>query len=268
MVKRGVIPGVKVTPLQVWRKEISRGVTFHDLVGAKKLEEERNHPILGPVANLNLARNVFKGTREIYRDHPHDAIYITGGLVDSGVRAALLIARDEMKYHALEMRIDLKGFDYVSRAATELFTPVLSSYITTSIDFGQTNIKVKCEDFEMTAKATKDPKKVMFELADLLYRWNNQAGNFDGDVVIAVPGIISDSLEITESLYEFEGFADFLQDKIDEGRCHGTKRRDIHLFNDAEIACVLAHEELPPRLKRILVLTLGTGPGAALLERP
>ncbi|QSQ11674.1 ROK family protein [Myxococcus landrumensis] len=271
-------PGV--TPLEVWNLPVL-GRELWELLSAPRVEADRRAGV--PEAQLapRLMPGLLAAVESLVHRHTVDAVWLTGGLLClEGFKPALEAAAQGLRcpIHLAEaprFAPVLAGLRLLSASAT---SPL-------SLDVGQTSVKCVSQQapprvFERDVTALPRlfigmprpadghhiPAAVHF-IAGALRSFARDTGASTPDgLCLALPCPLDDALLPGGCTYGWEGHASLVDDLLEHADLPGSG--EVLVLNDAELSAEAARGE--PRLAshaRILCLTLGFGPGGALLER-
>ncbi|WP_342377978.1 ROK family protein [Myxococcus stipitatus] len=271
-------PGV--TPLEVWNLSVL-GRELWELLSAPRVEADR----LAGVPEAGLARRLMPGllaaVEVLVHRHAVDAVWLTGGL----------LCLEDFQPALAEAAQGLRCPIHLAEAPR--FAPVLAGLRLLSasaakplaLDVGQTSVKCVSPGapprvFERDVTALPRlfigmprpadghhiPAAIHF-IAGALRSFAQDAGATASDgLCLALPCPLDDALLPGGCTYGWEGHAPLVHELLAHAGL--PECGDVLVLNDAELSAEAARGE--PRLAghaRILCLTLGFGPGGALLER-
>jgi len=274
-VRRHRPPGV--TPLEVWNLPV-QGRELWELLGAPHVEADRRAGVPESALASRLLPALSGALETLVRRHAVDAVWLSGGLAClEGFGPALAQVPLPCPVHvAAEPRFA------PALAGPRVLAPLRPSR-PIAVDVGQTSIKCAAPGalrvFERDtavlpllfigqprpADGHHIPSAVRF-IAGALRAFVQQERPPDA-VCLALPCPLDDALVPGGCTYGWEGHASLVADIVREAGlpdAGGT----VLVLNDAELAAEAAREDA--RLvgaRRVLCLTLGFGPGGALLER-
>lgn len=274
-IRRHRVPGV--TSLEVWNLPVL-GRELWELLGAPRVEADRRAGI--PEAGLasQLLPALTGALELLVRRHTVDAVWLSGGLLClEGFGPALVEATASLPCS-------------VHVADEPRFAPVLAGLrmlaplkptSPLALDVGQTSIK--CASSEALRVFERDtaalpllfigmPRPADGHHVDAAVRFIAGALRTSGTrppdaLCLALPCPLDAALVPGGCTYGWEGRASLAEDLLREAGFGGTEGTAL-VLNDAELAAEAAREDA--RLadaRRVLCLTLGFGPGGALLER-
>lgn len=259
-----------VTPLEVWNLELSGG-PFWKLVGAPALEDWRNRQVF----EMEIARAFASLTEEaialLAARHRFDRVFLAGGLTDLvGFRSFFHDARQPVTF----ARSGQFAFELGGRA-------LLGGAPGVILDVGQTAVKavagskrsVKQRSYYelprfFIGQPRPDSQRHIDDAIDFIgsaYSGVPAKSDARANIVLALPCPLNDALEPGGCTYGWESAKDLVPrifaNLEGRGRIDGDARALV--MNDAELAAesARAHGVAGPAL----VLTLGFGPGGALI---
>ncbi|MFP2961015.1 ROK family protein [Myxococcus sp. 1LA] len=275
-VRRLVLPGV--SPLEVWNLPVLRRELW-ELLGAPRVDEDRRAGVPERALAGRLGPALAVALSTLAKRHAVDAVWLSGGLIcleGFGEMLASVATTLPCPVYAAERPLFAPA-----QAGLRLLAPFAPAH-PVAIDVGQTGIKC--------VSHTAAPRIFERDTALLPRYFIGMARPTDGRHVKAAVAFIASALRVFSAqppdalclalpcpldamlvpggcTYGWEGRASLVADILQaalgrEG--HGTAL----VLNDAELAAEAARRD--SRLaghSRVLCLTLGFGPGGALLER-
>ncbi|WP_164011377.1 ROK family protein [Pyxidicoccus trucidator] len=272
-----------VTPLEVWNLPVL-GHELWELLGAERVEADRRAGIPESMLAFHLLPVLAGALAELLPRHDVDAVWLSGGL-------ACLEGFESLMEQAASV---LSCPVYVGedprfapvRAGLRLLEP-LQPTSPVAFDVGQTSIKcaspgaVKLFERDTTALPLRligmprpedghhVPAAVRF-IAGALRTFMEQEGSSRSDALcLALPCPLDGTLIPGGCTYGWEGHAPLVTDLLHAAGLTGPgSGGTVLVLNDAELAAEAARRDarLADR-RRVLCLTLGFGPGGALLVR-
>jgi hypothetical protein len=268
-------PGV--TPLEVWNLPV-QGHELWELLGTPRVEADRRAGVPEEALASRMLPVLIEALEALVRQHHVDAVYLTGGLMAlEGFTPALTKASLPCPlYVAWEPR-------FASVRAGLWLLEDLRPASPLSVDVGQTSIKAASpEHLRVTERDTGAMPRLfigMVRPADGHHitaavhfiaeavRTGAQALAQPVDALcLALPCSLDDALAPGGCTYGWESRASLVTEILGASGLTAN-RGTVRVLNDAELAAEAARRD--PRIigPRVLCLTLGFGPGGALLER-
>lgn len=272
------LPGVSSLP--VWNRPLADGRQLWQRVGVSWVGEQRRQGVAEGRIGHALASTLVAALDDLQRERRLSACFLTGGLCGiDGFREALLRAPTPCPVHV--------SSDPVWAAAAAGLAWLVDRGVAGAgvLDVGQTSIKT----LSRTARSIheRDPRKLPFRfigadgssrgapteplaayLSEALAALEVPAEARDPRLLLALPCPIEQDLLPGPCTYGWQGDAALLPALFGSplGPWPGRDVR-VQVLNDAELAAEAARRALePPAGSRVLCLTLGFGPGGALLE--
>lgn len=269
-----------VTPLEVWNLPVL-GHELWELLSTPRVEADRREGV--PEAQLahRLMPGLVSAVESLVHRHAADAVWLTGGLL------CLRDFRPALEEAARGLRCPVHLAESPRYAPVLAGLHVLPASVTQPLvlDVGQTSVKCVSQHapprvFERDVTALPRlfigmprpsdghhiPSAVRF-IASALQSFARDTSAFAPDgLCLALPCPVDEALRPGGCTYGWEGHTSLVQDILEQAHLPGGG--DVLVLNDAELSAEAARRE--PRLAhhtRILCLTLGFGPGGALLER-
>ena len=271
-------PGV--TPLEVWNLPVF-GRELWELLGSRWVEEDRRAGLVGTMLTGRLMPALVAALELLVERHAPDAAYLSGGLAElDGFQATLKEATATLPCP-------------VYLAPAPRFAPVHAglrmleaqgSTMPICVDVGQTSIK--CARPGSTRVFERDlsllpplyigqPRPtdghhirdtVAFIAGALSTFLAEDARRAPDALCLALPCPLDEALTPGGSTYGFEGASSLVPDILASAGLpeHGGP---VLVLNDAELAAESARHDLRITVPKVLCLSLGFGPGGALLER-
>ncbi|MCP3099108.1 ROK family protein [Myxococcus sp. K15C18031901] len=271
-----------VTPLEVWNLPVL-GHELWELLGAPSLDAARWTGVPEERLANTLMPPLVVALETLARRHEVDAIWLSGGLAcleDFGPRLEeATVGLGRPVHVAPEPRFApvQAGLRVLERAGAR--RPL-------ALDVGQTSIKCRglggSHVFERDITAlprlligAPRPEDGSHVVAAVRFIADALRANLAPDdyvtpdaLCLALPCPLDEALRPGGCTYGWEGHASLVRDILTEADVLPSGVGDVLVMNDAELAAEAAREDV--RLthhRRILCLTLGFGPGGALLER-
>jgi hypothetical protein len=268
-----------VIPLEVWNLPVL-GHELWEVLGSPWVEDDRRAGVPGTTLTARVIPPLVAALQLLVGRHSPNAVYLSGGL------AELAGFADALKSATAALPCPV----YV--APTPRFAPVRSglrmlethgSRSPVSVDVGQTSIKC----------ASPDSLRVFErDLSILPPLFIGQPRPSDGhhirDTVAFIAGalrtFISDTRAVPDALclalpcpldedlmpggctYGFEGAASLVPDILNRAGLPSTGG-PVLVLNDAELAAEAARRDARVTERRVVCMSLGFGPGGALLDR-
>ncbi|MCY1017778.1 ROK family protein [Pyxidicoccus sp. MSG2] len=278
-VRRHVPEGV--TSLEVWNLPVL-GHELWELLGAARVERDRSEGVPESMIAFHLLPVLAGALAELVPRHDADAVWLCGGLACLEGFAELVEEATAALPFPVYVAEDPRFA--AARAGLRLLEPLrLASPV--AIDVGQTSIK--CASPSGQRVFERDTAAVPFRLigtprpedghhvraavrfiGDALHTFVEQAVPLDA-LCLALPCPLDAALMPGGCTYGWEGHAPLVADVLHAAGLTGPERGGtVLVLNDAELAAEAARYDT--RLAdnpRVLCLTLGFGPGGALLER-
>ncbi len=274
-VRRQVLPGV--SPLEVWNLPV-QGHALWELLGTPRVEADRREGFSGPALAARLGPALEEALAVLVKRHAVDAVWLSGGLVClEGFGRVLAEASASLPCPVYMAEDPL--FAPV-QAGLGLLAPLRAAH-PVALDVGQTGIKCMRLDaapriFErdpallpryfIGMARPSDGRQMKAAVAFISSALRAFSARAPDALCLALPCPLDAALVPGGCTYGWEGHAPLVADILqaamgDEGR--GT----AVVLNDAELAAEAARGDARlARHSRVLCLTLGFGPGGALLE--
>ena len=271
-----------VTPLEVWNLPVM-GRELWELLGAPRLDVARQEGLPEEHLASLLMPPLASALETLVHSHAVDAVWLSGGLAclqGFGPRLVEATSRLGVPVHvAREPRLApvLAGLRLLTREGS--VRPL-------ALDVGQTSIKrmsaTTSEVFErdlsrlprlfigMPRPADGHHIVAAVRFIASALRSNAKTGPDDAPdaLCLALPSPLDDALVPGGCTYGWEGHASLVEDILAEARLAASHDGEVLVLNDAELAAEAARGD--SRLhshRRVLCLTLGFGPGGAVLDR-
>jgi len=269
-----------VTPLQVWDLRLPDGNPLWSALGASHLRQAQ---AMGQtpheIANA-LAQRVFRavecihetfGIQQVptYLRQGFKSVCVYGGLaLLPFFREALVHQRKQFGWH---FHVSKQGRDYAAYAKRAIFGKDCTMHV---CDVGQTSLKLYTPQ-NTRVICTRDPVLVPYgacpDKASLTAQFVGSAlaellltARPGAPLLLALPCPIDSSFRFGANTYGFEGQGlPFVTEILHIAKA--APNTTVYLANDAELAAECAREETLT-LGNTLALTLGHGPGAAILH--
>ncbi len=270
-------PGVTV--LEIWNRPL-HGNELWESLGATRVEFERGHGTPEEVTSFMLRSSLSDALREMVKEYGADAVYVTGGLVamkgfarvcegmEKEVRCPVHLAREPR---------------FASVLAGLRLLEDLRPGLPFSVDVGQTSIKcaspMQLHVFERDTAAVprlfigmprpEDRRHVTAAIrfiAGAMHTMGRLLPRAPDAICLGLPCPLDDALVPGGCTYGWEGHATLVADILRTASLPG-KGGTVRVLNDAEMAAESARSNAAIQGRRVLCLTLGFGPGGALLER-
>lgn len=249
-------PGVK--PLQVWNIDIGGGQRFWQAVGGRVVEKLAEEHTPQECARI-IANALIRGCLTIKRAHDFDTVFLAGGGAEMLGLNALLPAPPLWLFG---------GRDYAWTAKEWLFgqDPMVV------VDVGQTSIKCFASPgarFFVDRDLEEVPFRTVPGKAARSIRFIGKAIRDATAMLQGAPLLLSLPMPLDvncvpgESSYGVDGLATFVDEVLVAAEV--SVDLPVYVINDAELAAECARAAVPPG-RKVLVLTLGLGPGAALVD--
>ncbi len=274
-IRRHRVPGV--TSLEVWNLPVL-GRELWELLGAPRVDSDRRAGV--PEAGLasRLLSALTEALELLVHRHAVDAVWLSGGLLClEGFGPALAEATASLPcpvHVAQEPRFApvLAGLRML--APLKPVSPV-------ALDVGQTSIKCASPGalrvFERDTTALpllligmprpEDGHHVAAAVRFIGEALRTSGARPPDALCLALPCPLDAALVPGGCTYGWEGRASLVSDLLGEAGFPGTRGTAL-VLNDAELAAEAAREDARlASARRVLCLTLGFGPGGALLER-
>jgi len=265
-----------VQPLSIWDSKLDGGLLWERL-GRPRADALRREGRAENEIGTELAATALAALRVLRERHPFERAFVGGGLTRIAGFAQELRERAELP---LELSADgcfagERGGLALLRASSEADGIV--------VDVGQTALKASCRGHRLVRE--RDLGALPLELIDPAgapplpepHRLQRAAA-FIGDaiaevaertvidgggLVLALPCPLDDACVPGPCTYGWQGEARLVPAILERSGLHF---RDVFVLNDAELAAETALALRPPRAgERVFVLTLGFGPGGALI---
>jgi len=250
-----------VQPLQLWDLPLGDGRCFWQAVSARRVEDLREEGWHEGAIGARIAAGVVAGCRAL--PHRFKGVHLFGGLaLLSGLRETLTTLRTPWPFYVSSG----SPRDYALYAKRYLF----GSEPMIVVDVGQTTIKGYLPDgtrFLFVRDTTLIPYGACPDKADRAVQFVKSAIASLRSVVptaavlMALPAPVDQHLVPGESTYGIDGRDTFVDEVIDDPSC------PVFVMNDAELAAECARGEGGAAGGPRLVLSLGLGPGGALLAQ-
>lgn len=249
-------PGV--VPLQVWDLDVGSGQKFWEVVGARVVSKLLQEHSPTEAACL-IASGIVRGCTVLQRQYDFDTVFLAGGGSELLGLQAVLVAPPMWMFG---------GRDYAATAKEAVFgnEPMVT------VDVGQTAVKCYAtpgaafiierdlETLPFGEIPGKKERTVRF-LGDAIKQAMTMLPQ--APLLLSLPMPVDDFLVPGESTYGVAGSVTFVDELLVEADVpSGTQ---VYVINDAELAAECARVHLPEG-RKVLVLTLGLGPGAALIS--
>jgi hypothetical protein len=263
-----------VQHLAVWDLPLSRGL-FWERVGAPRIGEMRDlGASAGEIARA-LADDIAEALGVLQLRDGFDVAYLGGGLLGlPGVRTTLV------RHSPCALAFNPDGRFVGERGGKRLLAQIGRPH-GAIVDVGQTAIKATTGARRATVE--RDLGALPLRLIDTCGRSSGAPtatvaafissavatiGPPDACVLLAIPGPLGESLLPGPCTYGWEGDATLLPALVERlEKLQPAPAGELLLVNDAELAGVSAQVDLRRTSgARALALTLGFGPGAALLD--
>lgn len=269
-----------ITPLEVWNLPVF-GRELWELLGSPWVEGDRRAGVPGATLAARMMLPLAEALALLVKKHAPDAAYLSGGLAElDGFPAALREATASLRrpvHIALSPRFAPVRAGLRMLEAGGARSPLC-------VDVGQTSIKLA------RAGATRVVERNLTTLPPLFIGQPRPAdGHHIRDTVAFIAGALrtflaEDSREPPDALclalpcpldealmpggctYGFEGTASLVPDILAHAGLPDTGG-PVLVLNDAELAAESARRAPQVKGRRVLCLSLGFGPGGALLER-
>lgn len=253
-----------ITPQQVWDVKLPDGRFFWEATGARWMRAQRAAGFSDYAIASQIVGAVAYACKVI--GAPSN-VYLCGGL------AAFPHLKESASFRSdRRFVVSRAGRDYAQVASR-----VLSGHQPIHVcDVGQTSIKaftaagnriICARDPTLIpygAAPDKAARTVQFVASTL--RELVALGKPNTPILLALPCPVADDLTLGACTYELEKHKTFVQDVLTAAKV--PAQTAVHVINDAELAGVCARAEFPRTLKgQILALSLGLGPGAALVTQ-
>ncbi|WP_163994103.1 ROK family protein [Pyxidicoccus caerfyrddinensis] len=270
-----------VTPLEVWNLPVL-GSELWELLGAARVERDRSEGVPESMIAFHLLPVLAGALAELVPRHDADAVWLCGGLACLEGFAELVEETTAALPFPVYVAEDPRFAP--AHAGLRLLEP-LRSTSPVALDVGQTSIKCASPSsqrvFERDSAALpflligtprpEDghhvPAAVRF-IGDALRTFVEQAVPPDA-LCLALPCPLDAALVPGGCTYGWEGHTPLVADLLHASGLTAPKDGGtVLVLNDAELAAEAARYDT--RLEdsqRVLCLTLGFGPGGALLER-
>ncbi|WP_226994056.1 ROK family protein [Myxococcus hansupus] len=275
-VRRRVPPGVSA--LEVWNLPV-QGRELWELLGAPRVEADQREGITGPKLAGGLRPALAEALAVLTKRHAVDAVWLSGGLVCLEGFGGMLVEAS-MGLPCPVYMAEEPIFAPV-RAGLRLLEPLRPAH-PVALDVGQTSIKclrpaAAPRIFERDAALLPryfigmarpaDGRQVKAAVAFISSALRAFSARAPDALCLALPCPLDAALVPGGSTYGWEGHAPLVADILQAAM--GNEGRGTALvLNDAELAAEAARSDARlARHGRVLCLTLGFGPGAALLER-
>ena len=248
-----------VEPLQVWDLDIGDGKRFWEVVDERRIVAWRAQGHSERAIAIRLVDGIITACYSIGRKF--EGVYVLGGLTRlPHLKEFLWQASTPWPFFVPPV-----GRDYAWRAKLHMF----GSKQMIVVDVGQTAIKGFLPDGEPVmfkrdtqlipygdclGKAARSIQFIRSAIASL------RSAAPKASVLLGLPAPVDKDLVPGYSTYGFEGCKTFVRDVVPDPAC------PVFVMNDAELAAECARAESGTDAP-LLVLTLGHGPGAAILRR-
>ncbi|MDY7232469.1 ROK family protein [Hyalangium rubrum] len=268
-----------VTPLEVWNLPVS-GHELWELLGTPRMESDRRHGMSEELVVARQCLTLIEALQLLLSEHRVDAVYLTGGIAAlEGITSAR-----EVLANSLPCPVYIaQGPRFASvRAGLQLLED-LRPTSPLCVDVGQTSIKcasrTRLHVFERDttvlprlfigmprpADGHHVTSAVRFIAGALHTTALGLVPPVDA-ICLALPSPVDDALVPGGCTYGWEEHASLVMDILDAAKLTAP-RCTVRVLNDAELAAEAARNDSRVTGQRVLCLTLGFGPGGALLER-
>ena len=237
-----------IRALEIWDWELS-GRKLVDWVGADRVAGDYAaivEPLLLCLAELN-------------QRYQFEAVYLAGGLsAPPCLWSGLMAART-----TFAVEVDPDGAFVGHRGGSHLLRQkgYQSGVI---VDVGQTAVKVSTLSGKRTTRRRTDRIKGLSAAAFVSQAIYSALDGQDSPqaMVLALPCELGDDCVPGDCTYDWTGDVHIVPRIL----LDLPPLSEVLVLNDAELAAVTAQQVLKNQYRRVLVLTLGFGPGAALIE--
>lgn len=270
-----------VTSLEVWNLPVF-GRELWEVLGSPWVEDDRRAGVPGATLSARVMLPLAEALFLLVKQHAPDAAYLSGGLAElDGFPAALREATASLR---CPVHIALSPRFAPVRAGLRMLE-AKGARSPLCVDVGQTSIKLA------RAGATRVVERDLTTLPPLFIGQPRPAdGHHIRDTVAFIAGALRTFLaegtgEPPDALclalpcpmdehlmpggctYGFEGAGSLVQDILAQAGLPDTGG-PVFVLNDAELAAESARRAPQVKGRRVLCLSLGFGPGGALLEKP
>lgn len=268
-----------VTPLEVWNFPV-HGRELWELLGTSRVESDRRDRVPEDVVAARQGLALIAALEALIPQHRVDAVYLTGGIAAlegfSPVKEALTSSLPCPVHVAREPR-------FASVRAGLRLLEDLRPTSPLAVDVGQTSIKCASPSqlhvFERDTAALPrlligmprpaDGHHVTAAVRFIAGALHTAAQGLTHPVdalCLALPCPVDDALVPGGCTYGWEAHASLVMDILGAARLTAGMGT-VRVLNDAELAAEAARNDSRVTGQRVLCLTLGFGPGGALLER-
>ncbi len=270
----------QVQPLSVFDLPLENGL-FWERVGAQRLEALRHEGRSDHAIGLELAAHTAAALRRLRERTSFDAAWIAGGLT-------LLPGFSETLRENAELPVTIDGNGVFAGEAGGLRLLREAGLRGAVVDVGQTSIKASCcgrrfvrqrdhaalplewidPEGAPPARSTTRLDNAARFVGDAIADALRAADSSEASLVLALPCAVDDACVPGPCTYGFSGEALLVPRALEhaQSRLAAFRIHDVMVLNDAELAAESALASGGATAPRTLVLTLGLGPGAALLD--
>lgn len=270
-------PGV--TPLEIWNLPVE-GRELWEVLGTSQVESDRRHSFSERSIASRQCSALLAALHKLIPQHQVDAVFVTGGIAAlEGFTSGQQVRTRAMPcplYFAREPR-------FASVRAGLRLLEDLRPTSPLAVDVGQTSIKCASPSqlylFERDTVALprlyigtprpEDGQHVRAAarfIAGALHTAAQGLTRPADALCLALPCPIDDGLVPGGCTYGWEGHASLVLDIFSAAKLTGSGGT-VRVLNDAELAAEAARNDPRVTGQRVLCLTLGFGPGGALLDR-
>lgn len=250
-----------VRPLEIWDAPAGEG-KLHERIGAPLLDAVAGDPERGEARAVELLLEALVPfLRRLHAEHAFEVAFLGGGLtLLEGLPPALPAAEP--------FALQLSGHGrFAAAPGGRAILARIGRPRGVVVDVGQTSVKVSAPA-RRTLVEREDGRSDVASVADAIVRGIPAEG--DAAMVLALPCELDDALVPGNSTYAgWEGDAGLVPRLVQAVRDRLPDRHPLRgddaaflVLNDAELVAVSGACELPGR--KLVALTLGHGPGAAL----
>ena len=266
----------QVRPLSIWDLSIDGGQLWQRL-GAPRVAALRERGRREAEIGAELAATTVGAVLRLRERHGFDGVFVGGGLTTIAAFSEELLDRAE-----IPIQVSPDGRFAGERGGLELLRE-LDDGDAAVVDVGQTAIKASCRGHRLVRERDRgalpleliDPKgtpprrsATRLETAtafigDAIAEVAAAGGMRDGCLALALPCPLDDTCVPGPCTYGWEGEAGLVPAILERA---GRRFRDVLVLNDAELVAETALSLRPAGARaRVLVLSLGFGPGGALI---
>ena len=248
-----------VTPLQLWDLDMGDGRRFWQLASARRVNVLRQSGLNDKIISEMIVRAAVDATTRL--PATFDSIYLTGGLTMlQGFVEALRRTRS-----AAPVFCGTSGSAYAVAGKKAMF----GGERMIVVDMGQTAVKVYMPDgspFRFKRDRYLIPTGECPNKGDRTVHWLREIITHvcsldpSASVLLSLPCPVTRDLVPGTCTYGIAGRKTFIDEIFGRLEC------PVFVINDAELAAECARQDVK-RMGPVLTLTLGYGPGGALLER-